>query len=87
VTLRPLFLDVSIVTVGKIGEFGMSNQKTYQKIETIVECIDDMMHLSEKMYEERLHSNYRQYYQYKDQYEQKKELMKRALCEIILKVE
>lgn len=53
-------------------------------IDTIVTCIDDMMTLSEMMYEEKLHSNHKHYNEYREQYEQKKDLLRRSLSAFLI---
>ena len=79
-TLRPLFLNVTTAIVGRHGGFGMmTEQEIKSTVETFVTCIDEMMTLSEHMYEEKLYSNHRQYHKYKEEYEQKKDLLRKSL--------
>jgi hypothetical protein len=76
---------VITVRAGKTGEFGMTKEQTHETIETIVTSIDVMMTLSEMMYEEKLHSNHKHYNMYREQYEQKKDLLRRSLLTLVSK--
>ena len=63
----------------------MTKEQTHETIETIVTSIDVMMTLSEMMYEEKLHSNHKHYNMYREQYEQKKDLLRRSLLTLVSK--
>ena len=63
----------------------MTKEQTHETIETIVTSIDNMMTISEHMYEEKFLSNHREYHKLKDEYEQKKDLLRRSLLTLVSK--
>lgn len=61
----------------------MRHDDNLKLVDNIVECIDDMMILSEKMFEEKTYSNTRLYSKYKDEYNDTKDKLRSSLVDII----
>jgi len=57
-----------------------------EQVDVLVDHLDDMMLISEQMYNEKLYSNHRDYIIHRDMYEEKRELVKTALLNLILSI-
>lgn len=64
----------------------MKQSNLKEQVDAFVNYIDDMMHISEQMYHDKQYSNHRDYNIHRDMYEEKRELMKEALIDLLMNI-